>query len=229
TPTTPLHTGYGTSDGAATWTQTQLIFLDYRALFIRAEGAAGDELDPNPPTNVAAYSDFTTPTSMALSWTDPTTLVNGTPISSSAFTIKIKRNGAPIASVAGGTGSYTDTGLNDGTLYTYDLYAQLVANDSTSIVTTVSWYAGGSPVPSAPTNLAGTGTTTNATLNWTDPTTQEDGTPLDDLAKIRIYRNGAQVGEVNPGVQTYVDTPPPGFVYTYTVTAVDNEVPPNES
>ena len=38
------------------------------------EGAAGaDTLDPNPPENVAAYSDYTTPTSMLLTWNDQTT------------------------------------------------------------------------------------------------------------------------------------------------------------
>ncbi|RMI02391.1 MAG: fibronectin type III domain-containing protein, partial [Calditrichaeota bacterium] len=148
--------------------------------FLAIPGAQlGDDLDPNPPENVVAYSDYTTPTEMLLTWTDPTTLVDGTPITPSDFTIEIERDGVPIASVPGGTQTYTDMGLTDGTYYTYSLYAKLVANDSTSVAVSASWYAGGSPVPSPPTNLMAVGDTTTATLTWTDPTTQDDGTPLD--------------------------------------------------
>jgi subtilisin family serine protease len=194
-----------------------------------AHESLADPDDPNPPTDVAAYSDFTTPTSMALSWTDPTTLVSGTPIAPSDFTIEIDRDGLNIASVPGGNGNYTDTGLNDGTLYTYDVYAKLITNDSTSSLVTVSRHAGGHPVPAAPANLAVTATATDAVLTWNDPATQEDGTPLDDLDHINVYRDGVKIASVSPGTQTYPDTPPPGFFYTYTVTAVDNETPPNES
>lgn len=194
-----------------------------------AGAVEGEALDPNPPANISTYSDYTTPTSIALNWNDPATLFNGTPLLSSEFTIEIERDGAPVASVPGGTQQHTDGGLNDGQLYEYTLYAKLIANDSTSQAKTVSWYAGGSPFPAAPENLACTATAASALLTWNDPSTQSDGTPLDDLDHINIYRNGNLVGSVGPGVQTYTDTPPPGFVYTYTVAAVDNEAPPNES
>ncbi|MCK6619316.1 MAG: choice-of-anchor B family protein [Calditrichaceae bacterium] len=194
-----------------------------------AGAAEGDPLDPNPPANISAYSDYTTPTSIALNWDDPATLFNGTPLSPAEFTVEILRDGAPVASVPGGAQQYTDGGLSDGQLYEYTLYAKLIANDSTSQAKTVSWHAGGSPFPSAPENLACAATASSAILTWDDPATQADGTPLDDLDHINVYRNGNLVGSAGPGVQTYTDNPPPGFVYTYTVTAVDNEAPPNES
>ncbi len=82
--------------------------------FVYELAVAADPTDPNPPTNVTAYSDYTTPSQMALSWTDPTTLVNGTPITPSQFTIEIERNGSFLISIPGGTGNYTDNGLTDG-------------------------------------------------------------------------------------------------------------------
>ncbi|MCK6623488.1 MAG: fibronectin type III domain-containing protein, partial [Calditrichia bacterium] len=203
--------------------------VDAYEAYLQAVSELSDPGDPNPPVNVTAYSDYTTPTSMLLSWDDPTTLFNGNPLLPTEFTIQIQRNGAPLAVVPGGTEQYTDTGLNDGQLYDYILFAKLIANDSTSLPIEASWIAGGSPVPAAPANLACSATSTQAILTWDDPTTQEDGTPLDDLDHINIYRDGNQVATVAPGVQTYTDTPPPGFTYAYSVRAVDDETPPNLS
>ncbi|NUQ42537.1 MAG: S8 family serine peptidase, partial [Calditrichaceae bacterium] len=191
-----------------------------------AHESLADPNDPNDPENVTAYSDYTTPSSVLLNWTDPTTYVNGDPLTN--FSIEIFRDGALAASVASGLETYTDLGLNDGQFYQYTVFAK-DNNDSLSGGVDVSAYAGGSPVPAPPTGLAATTTTSDATLTWTDPTTQSDGTPLDDLDHINIYRDGVLVGNVAPGVETYTDAPPPGFFYNYTVTAVDNETPPNES
>ncbi len=189
-----------------------------------------DPLDPNPPANVTAYSDFTTPTSMLLTWDDPTTLVDGTPIAPGDFTIEIERDGVPLASVPGGTGTYTDMGLTDGQLYQYNLFTKLIINDSTSTVVSKSWYAGGSPTPAPPESLVCVAPDTqSAMLTWMDPTTQDDGTPLDDLDSIRVYRDGVHIASVAPGVGTYTDFPPPGFIYTYQLTAIDNESPVHES
>ena len=202
--------------------------LTYTSPFVLA-----DPDDPNPPSNVNAASDHTTPNSILLSWTDPTTLVDGSPIGD--FTVEIERDGSPIASVASGTESFNDVGANkggglvDGQLYEYALFTKLTSNDSTSLVVNVSKHAGGHPVPAAPTNLACEADETSATLTWSDPTTQVDGEALDDLDHINVYRNGSLIASVSPGDETFTDTPPEGFVYTYHVTAVDNENPENES
>lgn len=213
------------------WTDNRAsTVLTYTSPFVLA-----DPDDPNPPSAVTAFSDNTTPASMQLDWTDPATLVDGTAIG--AFTIEIERDGSPIASVASGTETYTDTGpagnteggLGNGTFYSYTLTTKLTSNDSLSTPAAASAWAGGSPTPAAPTNLACSATETDATITWTDPTTQDDGTNLDDLDGINIYRDGSLVGTASPGDESFVDTPPLGFTYTYHVTAFDNENPVNES
>lgn len=80
--------------------------------------------------------------------------------------------------------------------------------------------------PAAPTNLdANPQGNTQMSLAWNAPTTNDDGTPLVDLAGYRVYRDGVQIATTAPGVLTYVDTPPDNQTfYRWTVTAVD-EVP----
>ncbi|MCP4411568.1 MAG: hypothetical protein GY808_03225, partial [Gammaproteobacteria bacterium] len=121
------NSGGGNNNGTSTFNTAFWIALDI---------PPADGLDPNPPENLTLYSDYTTPTSMALTWTDPTELFNGTPITPSEFTIEVERDGSWISSVAGGTEQFNDTGLNGGQLYEYGIYAKLVANDSTSLIVT---------------------------------------------------------------------------------------------
>ncbi|GEM_PF-3201517 len=186
-----------------------------------------DPVDPNPPTNVLATSDFTTPTSIALSWTNPTTLVNGSPIGS--FVMRIKRDGVQIAEVTPPTATYNDGGRTTYQSYTYTLQTRLTANDSLSSAVEVTKIAGGSPTPSAPSNvgivITSPTVSTQATISWTNPTTQDDGTPIHDFGGTRIWRNGALIDSVGSGSTQYIDTPPQGFVYTYQVQAYNTLVP----
>jgi hypothetical protein len=200
------------------------------------EGAVGnDGLDPNPPTNFVAYSDYTTPTSMHLTWSDPTTLVDGTPILPSDFMIDILRDGQGVGSVPGGTGEFMDVGLTDGQLYTYAAFAHLIANDSTSRSVTAQWIAGGSRVPSPPAEVSVRGNQTEITIFWTNSSSNVDGTPLDDLAGVRLYQDGTLVETFErmpdrAGLQDSADYAPQveGF-YSWYLTTIDNEVPQNES
>ncbi len=185
-----------------------------------------DPDDPNPPTDFRAYSDFQTPTAMQLTWTDPQTYVDGDPLTN--FAILIERDGVRIDSVDMGSEAYSDTGLTDGQFYEYVIVAKDFT-DSTSTPVSAGGYAGGSPTPAPPANLICHADTAVALLTWSDPVTQSDGTPLDDLDSLRVYRDGVPIAAVAPGVQTFTDQPPPGFIYTYTLTAVDNETPPHES
>ncbi|MFN0158128.1 MAG: FlgD immunoglobulin-like domain containing protein [Bacteroidota bacterium] len=185
-----------------------------------------DPTDPNPPTGVTAYSDFSTPTSMALSWTNPTTLVNGTPIGS--FVIRIKRDGTQIAEVTPPTNTYNDSPLATYTEYTYTFETRLTSNDSLSTASQTSWTAGGSPFPGAPTSVGIVITSprsTQAEITWTNPTTQKDGTPVHDFAGTQIWRNGVLVDSVGPAITTYTDTPPQGFVYNYILVSFNSLVP----
>lgn len=192
-----------------------------------------DPIDPSPPTNVSAFSDFSTPTSMRLRWTRPTTLINGTPIP--PFVMRIKRNGVQITERPSTDTTFTDTGLTDGVLYTYTFTTRLIANDSLSPDVNTSWVAGGDRTPASPTNLAVTGTTAAGyKLKWTNPSRQIDGTRLDDFAGIRVYRDSVLIATLTrtsadtARVDSTTNLPPPGF-HTYHLTAIDNETPINQS
>ncbi|RMH81501.1 MAG: hypothetical protein D6681_18105, partial [Calditrichaeota bacterium] len=201
-----------------------------------AHMSLADPTDPNPPTNVTAYSDYTTPTSMLLTWDDPTNYVSGDTLLPANFTIEIERDGVHIASVPGGTEMYTDTGLNDGQLYEYTLFTKDIF-DSTSTPVQVSWIAGGSPVPNPPTNFFITSTTVGESalmLHWTNPATNVDGTPMDDFAGINLYEDGSLVATftrspADTGAADSTLYTPPAGTHAYYITAIDNETPQNES
>ncbi|MCB0277508.1 MAG: S8 family serine peptidase, partial [Calditrichaeota bacterium] len=111
-----------------------------------------DPLDPERVTNLEAYSDYTTPTSIGLSWEDPTHYAGGDTLLPGSFTVEISRDGSAVASVAGGVQTYTDNGLTDGQTYLYNVVVKDV-NDSLSSEVEVSWTAGGAVTPSAPMGL----------------------------------------------------------------------------
>ena len=101
-----------------------------------------DPTDPQPPSNFTAYSDISTPTSMLLTWTDPSTYVNGNPLTN--FQIIIARDGSVIDSVNSGVQTYTNTGLTQYQEYTYEIWAKDYL-DSTSSKVSATWMAGGYP------------------------------------------------------------------------------------
>ena len=196
------------------------------------EGALdADAFDPQSVENLSAYSNYTTPTSVELQWTDPSTLVNGDPITD--FYVVIYRDEVQVTEVPQGVETYVDQGLVDGQLYSYDVFTRLTENDSLSYVRSTEWICGGSPVPSPPEDFAGSVEGGVITLSWTNPTTQIDGTPLDDLASILIYRNGDYFSEVSTteaGAEVnWQDEPEFGFSYDYQILAVDNESQQNDS
>jgi hypothetical protein len=79
--------------------------------------------------------------------------------------------------------------------------------------------------------LAGSfNTFSGITLSWSDPVTQSDGTPLDDLDRIYIYRDGELAGDVAPATETWHDNGPVyEQSYSYKLAAADNETPVNYS
>jgi hypothetical protein len=192
-----------------------------------------DPVDPNPPSNLTAFSDYSTPTSMSLRWTNPTTLVNGNPIP--AYVTRIRRNGVQITERPQGDSAFVDTGLTDGTPYTYILVTRLTGNDSLSSEIQASWVAGGARTPQPPTSLGVRGTSgTGYTIRWRNPSRQTDGTRLDDFAGIRLFRDGVLLRTLTRAVadtarlDSTTDTPPSG-IHVYTAVAIDNESPLNAS
>ncbi len=226
---------YYADDG---WQEMYTMGLSYNwniEAIVQMQGETGD---PLPPSNLTAYSEYTTPTTITLNWTDPTTRVDGTPLTE--FVIEIYRTSelnpaetVLVDSVAQGLETYTDNGLTDGVYYTYPVRTCVLADDSTSIFVDASAYAGGDPWPASPT-LSQVNALTEDTIEiiGAAPTAQRDGTPLDDLAGINIYINGAFnhfITLTTPGTVFY-DTVAvtPGSVTAY-ATAVDNETPQHES
>jgi len=196
--------------------------------------AFADSLDPEPPSNFTAYSDYTMPYSMLLTWDDPIHYSGGDTLLPSDFTIEIERDGVWIQSVSGGVGQYTDSGLNDGQYYQYSIYAKVIATDSTSSKVDAGWTAGGDPQPSAPTGFYVTQSGSDLLMHWTNPSQNVDGTPMDDFAGINLYEDGSLAASFS---RTSSDTAradsalytPPAGTHQYYVTAYDNESPSNES
>lgn len=94
-----------------------------------AEASDADPDDPMNAEDFEVFSDASTPTSNELSWSDPFQYVNLDSLT--GFTIEIFRDGAFLASVAAGIGTYTDNGLINGQDYEYQLFVKDL-NDSLS-------------------------------------------------------------------------------------------------
>jgi len=190
---------------------------------------------PAPPTNATAYSDYQTPASIQLDWDDPQTLANGNPLLPGEFHINIERDGVPIDSVSSGTELYIDTGLNDGQEYDYLIYAKLDTIPVISQVVELSWIAGGSPIPNPPEQLSISNHGTEIFFSWHNPSSNVDGTPMDDFAGINLYqdsllvasltRTGADTGRLD---SLYYSNVTPGF-HSWYMTSFDNEFSMNES
>ncbi len=203
---------------------------------VHFEGAVeADPLDPRAPLNLQAYSDYTTPNAIRLSWEDPEALVNGTALSPADFSIEIERDGTALATVAGGTGEFIDDGLIDGRAYTYRVYTRVLATDSTSLPVGTSWIAGGSPVPSPPQITTLRGNAQQVQIYWQNPRRNIDGTPMDDLAAVRLFQDGVRVATFSrvPADSGRADSATfapavPGY-YRWELASVDEEGGGNES
>ncbi len=147
----------------------------------------GSYLTPMPPTEITAYSDYTMPNSMIIRWNDPTHYVNGTRLRN--FQIEVfSEDSTLLATVPEGVESTIIDGLTDGVQYQFMLQTVDSLGRRSVIVPSPWWYAGGSPWPAPPTDVAWHYVNDSTVLiTWNDPTTQSDGTPLDDLLGIYIY------------------------------------------
>jgi hypothetical protein len=219
------------------WGELRNYNLDYNWNIEAIVQLPGDPGDPLPPENLTAYSDCNMPTSMRITWTDPTSRVNGTPLDS--FRIKILRVSETnpndtvfVDTVRNGIQQYVNTGLTDGVRYTYILQTWTY-DDSLSLPVSISWYAGGDPWPAPPTlNAVNVVDDSTIEIVGVTPRTQRDGTPLDDLSGIKVYINNSfhHLYSISDTGVTFRDTVivTPGQVSVY-LTAVDNETPSHES
>lgn len=143
----------------------------------------------NPVTEASVYSDYTTPTTAAISFVTPSSLYNGKELAD--WTMVIERNGTKIYenSSAGPSQliTLTDEGLVTGTSYAYRFYSLHESGD-TGIVVTKTRVAGGSLVPAGIETLSNLNNTSAAALEFTIPTRHDDGTPLHNLRGYQVVR-----------------------------------------
>ena len=205
--------------------------IDAYAAYLQALAEAGA---PFPPTNLTAYSDYTAPTSMLLNWENPTHLQNGDPLTPDAFSIVIYREGVYVDSIPGTNSDYTDTGLNDGQEYTYEIYAVVDSSGRASGSASASWIAGGSPIPDPPTEFGISSHQNQVTLRWRNPNTNIDGTPMDDFAGVYVYQGSdstiySRSSADTAGMDSVTFTPLAGNPPEWYLRAFDNESPTHKS
>jgi hypothetical protein len=233
----PIHNYMDYTDDACMFefTPLQAVRMDFMVNTYKPGLLVAAIATPRPPKNLIAYSDYTTPTSMLLNWEDPTTLLNGDTLDLGYYHIHIKRDGVFVDSVESGVEQFFDVGLNDGQEYTYTIYAKLDSNGSTSQMIQTSWIAGGSPIPESPLNFNVFGNLNEVSFKWVNPVVNNDGTPIDDFAGIKLYQDTVFVATFNRasadtgGVDSVSYTPATPGYYHWFITAIDNETPQNES
>ena len=225
---------YSGAWGAYPYQQSCNIYISDRSTglyVVSFEGCTGaDPLDPMPPSEVLAFSDYETPTSVSISWENPIELYNGTPLSD--YSVQIFRNDNFLIEFVNEENYFLDQNLSDGTYYQYDVFTLDLLSDSTSNIISTTVYCGGSPFPASPDDFSAFPTSNGVELEWINPTMQSDGTYLDDLESVRIYRNDSFIHEIvaEPGdYLSYTDDPLDGYVYTYSIIALDSEEPQNQS
>lgn len=156
-------------------------------------------LGPRPIENLTSENSYQDPTRVILRWTNPTTTMLGDPIGD--YSIIVRRNGQQIAVLPAGTTTYTDTGLMDGALYTYEFVVRssdgLESNPvSTSVVT------GGGLEPQRPSDVVAKPHADGIELVWTNPSRHTDSTYFHDFDRIVFYNDGVPVDSISvPQVQ----------------------------
>jgi parallel beta-helix repeat protein len=167
-----------------------------------------DTTAPSAPTNLRTTG--TTASEVDLAWDDASDNVGVTGY-------RIYRNGVKVGEVDGATLTFADTGLADGTGYTYTVTAVDGVGHESGASNAVQVGTTDTSPPTAPTDLSAVAVagSNQINLSWTAAT--------DNVAVTgyQIIRNGAKIDEIG-AVTTYSDTTTsPGTAYTYTVRAVD--------
>jgi chitodextrinase len=173
--------------------------------------SGGDTIPPTAPTNLAANA--VSPTQINLSWTASTDNVGVTGY-------QVFRGGTQIATVSGSTTSYSNTGLQPSTTYSYTVNAVDAGGNvsGASNTATATTQADTTP-PSSPTNLTARkiGNTNNPkiSLKW--------GASTDNIgvAGYRVYRNGSLLASVSASTLGYNDSSPPQGTDSYYVVSFD--------
>jgi chitodextrinase len=189
--------------------------------FRAAASTGGDTTPPSTPTNLTATP--TTASQINLAWTASTDNVGVT----GYIVQRCQGSGctsfSQIASITGNTPSYSDTGLNAATPYSYQVQATDAAGNLSTLssIATATTLADTTP-PSIPTNLVATPvSTTQINLTWT-ASTDNVGVAGYNVQSCQGANctNFAQLAQ--PGGNSANDTGlTPGTSYSYRVQAFD--------
>src|SRR5206468_245400 len=182
---------------------------------VAARDAAGN-ISPNS-TSVSITIADTTPPSTPSGQTATASGSNAANLSWSASTDNVgvtgyivRRNGVQIATPA--TTGYADTGLSDGTTYSYTVAARDAAGNISPNSASVSITTPDTTPPSTPSGLTGAAAgSTGANLSWSASTDNIGVTGY------IVRRNGVQIA--TPATTSYADTGLSVGAFSYTVAA----------
>lgn len=147
---------------------------------------------PMPVENLRARTIVTRPSVIDLSWTAPAKRVFGEMLSAADFRLVIHRDGKPWRVVDGSVTSIEDDSLVAYTEHTYDIIVAMKASADSSVVRSVTGYAGGAPQPLGGSLLGVKNDTTMARLEITTPSLRADSVnPLVNMAFVRVYTDSA--------------------------------------
>lgn len=182
----------------------------------------------SPPEKLTAFSDYKTPTSILLNWKNPEAFYDGRYLA--GWKIVLQRNGTDVATfdnpTQGDLVQFTDEGITPGLQCNYKLFGVHTESGDTGLVSTVSWYAGGSLAPDAPVSIVAENNGSTSIFSVKVPSFHDDGTPLHNLngyTLIRIRDKAEFKGPLSPSdtgkVIQLTDTAPLGasFPTTYSV------------
>ncbi len=141
---------------------------------------------PMPVENLQYVNTYENPTSVTLTWTDPTTNLLGGNLGN--FKIWIYRNNQKIAEVEKGVQTYTDNTLIDGETYTFSLKV-VDQNNLESPFVSISFTAGGALKPMPPVILFARPHPDGILLTWENPSQHIDSTYFHDFDKIEVFHN----------------------------------------
>ena len=181
--------------------------LSQRTGFVSAN-ALGDEVGPNAPQNLSAVADENAFDQVTLRWSAPSRDANGGELSGLAGFVVFRSldNASAFVAVdtlAAGARQFDDSGLKNLTTYFYTLIAFDDNGNESSRATAVQVQTFGPDevAPAAPQNLAAVAdenTVDQATLRWSAPSRDADGSDLSGLAGFVVFRSEGNANSFVP-------------------------------